>query len=472
MAPITKNRPPTNSLVDFQSLDDEFTIAATTPTGFEKYALSEVKEKLLVTSFDIVQGKIYFKIDRHSIDKLHLLKSVDNLYLVVKHFHEYKYDADKEEELKKIAAIPSEMPWSNVIAFWRLNQTHCTKKDRFLTEKSKEAAAEKKALKKQRDADRKEEAWRKLKPVSGEEDISFRVSAHRVGKKQSITSPEAESKFGGALNDATHWKVDMVNYSVNVNMNLGASSLTILISLTGSSLHRRNISHYGITTLRGTIAYNMARVCKIQPGDIVFDPMCGSGCISIEAAIDWPGTFNIAADNAYPAVQRAANNVKHLNKHGHKLAVDVINWDVTDMPLRTNSVDVIVTDMPFGKRIGSVKDNIKMYPAALTELARIARPGVTRGCFLTRDKRSMGQALNQNVQYWTRTESFFINIGGLKALVYVLKRTKKEFVAKVAPEAAADVVTDVPAAAVPEVAAAPAVVAAGADEPPVVSPCC
>lgn len=30
--------------------------------------------------------------------------------------------------------------------------------------------------------------------------------------------------------------------------------------------------------------------------------------------------------------------------------LDIIQWDICNLPLRTGSVDIVVTDMPFGKR--------------------------------------------------------------------------------------------------------------------------
>lgn len=52
--------------------------------------------------------------------------------------------------------------------------------------------------------------------------------------------------------------------------------------MTKSSLHRRCLLARGPTALRPTIAYNMLRDCKIQPGDIVVDPLCGGGSVPIE----------------------------------------------------------------------------------------------------------------------------------------------------------------------------------------------
>lgn len=54
------------------------------------------------------------------------------------------------------------------------------------------------------------------------------------------------------------------------------------LRVTSESKHRRNIVHFGPTTLRATVCYNLLRLAKPKPGDIIIDPMCGSGSIPIE----------------------------------------------------------------------------------------------------------------------------------------------------------------------------------------------
>ena len=256
-----------------------------------------------------------------------------------------------------------------------------------------------------------------------DDDLSFRVTATRVGKKQSITSPEAERCFGGVLNDVTNWKVDLSNYTMEVLLTLGIDSLMIAVKLTEVSLHHRNITHFGITTLRSTIAFNMVMMCAVQPGDIVIDPMCGCGAIPIEGTSEWKSSYFLAGDNAHPAVVRSISNVNYLNKKSVLHPVDVLKWDATNLPLKTGTVDVFVTALPFGKRVGSQTDNRELYPAVLKELARVSKLSSARACLLTYDKRSIIKALSTVAQMWKVKHSMFINIGGLKAAVHLLQRT-------------------------------------------------
>ena len=60
----------------------------------------------------------------------------------------------------------------------------------------------------------------------------------------------------------------------------------------------------------------------------------------------WPNTFHLAGDNHELAIPRTKANLTALEEtHKKDLKVDVIRWDVCNLPLRTGSVDVVVTDL-------------------------------------------------------------------------------------------------------------------------------
>ncbi|XP_015284083.1 PREDICTED: THUMP domain-containing protein 3-like, partial [Gekko japonicus] len=112
--------------------------------------------------------------------------------------------------------------------------------------------------------------------------LKFRVTCNRAGGNHSFTSNEAARDFGGAVQDFFQWKADMTNFDVEVLLNIHNNEVVVGIALTEESLHRRNITHFGPTTLRSTLAYGMLRLCDPQPADIIIDPMCGTGAIPIE----------------------------------------------------------------------------------------------------------------------------------------------------------------------------------------------
>ena len=88
---------------------------------------------------------------------------------------------------------------------------------------------------------------------------SFRATCYRTGSHHCFQSPTAASHFGGAVHDYFGWNVDLSNYDIEVILCIEDRNVRIGISLTGQSLHRRHITHFGKTTLRPTIAHGMLR---------------------------------------------------------------------------------------------------------------------------------------------------------------------------------------------------------------------
>lgn len=85
-------------------------------------------------------------------------------------------------------------------------------------------------------------------------------------------------------------------------------------------------------------------------------------------------------------------NIEHLeNKAGKGLNLDTVRWDSTSLPLRDQVVDVVITDLPFGRRIGSKADNRVLYYKALLELARVTKVETGRAVLLTYDKKTISK---------------------------------------------------------------------------------
>ncbi|XP_051837531.1 tRNA (guanine(6)-N2)-methyltransferase THUMP3 isoform X1 [Antechinus flavipes] len=456
------------------------TIGATVPTGFEQTAADEVREKLGSQSrISKDRGKIYFDISVESLSKVHSLRSVDNLFVVVQEFRDYQFKETKEDVLKDFEDLAGKLPWSDPLKVWKINTSFKKKKtkrkkltqqntifkekmddgqgdmgdEKQITNHTMEAVLEtienqdgtigetpilaynKKVSEKPSAIENK-----RVNEIPRDEAepqvLKFRVTCNRAGENHSFTSNEAARDFGGAVQDYFKWKADMTNFDVEVLLNVHNNEIVVGIALTEESLHRRNITHFGPTTLRSTLAYGMLRLCSPQPTDIIVDPMCGTGAIPIEGAAEWPNCYHIAGDNNPLAVKRAANNILSLltksqikeSKAFWGLPIDAIQWDICNLPLRTGSVDILVTDMPFGKRIGSKKKNWNLYPSCLQEMSRVCRPGTGRAVLLTQDRKCFSKALSRMGHVWRKVHTVWVNIGGLHAAVYLLKRTSQVFI--------------------------------------------
>lgn len=164
------------------------------------------------------------------------------------------------------------------------------------------------------------------------------------------------------------------------------------------------------------------RLADIQPGDIVCDPMCGGGSIPIEGAVGFKNGYFIGGDFHDLAAERTGNNLKAFDR---KIPADSLQWDATRIPLRDNSIDVLVSDLPFGKRSGSKADNRVLYPQVMLSMARVVRPKTGRAVLLTQDKNSMFKSAGKFNKFWKINRQMYCNIGGLAALVFIMSRTEE-----------------------------------------------
>ena len=111
----------------------------------------------------------------------------------------------------------------------------------------------------------------------------------------------------------------------------------------------------------------------------------------------------------------------------HKPPYDLLQLDVTSLPFRHDSIDVIVSDLPFGRRHGSKKVNSTLYPALLRDMGRVARVGSARAVLLTQDFKSMNLAYDKGRKFWFQKLCSFVKIGNLNCYIYLFLRNDTQF---------------------------------------------
>lgn len=309
------------------------------------------------------------------------LRSVNHVHVLVK-----SIDAVCEEDsrvLEHLRVLPEQLQWDRALEVWGIFNGQLAERE-------------------------------------GGEQVSFRVTCHRSGPQLGFTSMDAAREFGAGIVLRFGWRVNLKSPDIHVVLNMSGRAATVLLSLTDRSQHIRDISHFGPTCLQSTVCYGLLRLAELQPGDVVLDPMCGGGSISIEGSLSWPTTFHIAGDAHELAVPRARANVDAVPGAN---TTDILCWDVTRLPLRTASIDVVVTDLPFGKRSRSSLSNRVLYPRALQEMGRVARPETGRAVLLTADYKTLGRALVES-ELWRRRVTHWVNLGGLRTAIYLLSRTR------------------------------------------------
>jgi tRNA (guanine6-N2)-methyltransferase len=122
-------------------------------------------------------------------------------------------------------------------------------------------------------------------------------------------------------------------------------------------------------SLRPSVAAAMGFLSRPTPEDSIVDPLCGAGTIIIERALLAPFKEASGGDIRKEAVAMAQRNAGAANV---KATWQI--WDASSLPLEAASVNRIITNLPFGKQIGSHENNIKLYNALAPEFERILAP--------------------------------------------------------------------------------------------------
>lgn len=89
--------------------------------------------------------------------------------------------------------------------------------------------------------------------------VTFRVTCTRGGGKHSFSSMDAARYFGAGLARRFGWTVQLKNAELEVLLTIMGEGMTVAIALNQESKYKRNIAHFGPTTLRSTIAYGLLR---------------------------------------------------------------------------------------------------------------------------------------------------------------------------------------------------------------------
>lgn len=191
--------------------------------------------------------------------------------------------------------------------------------------------------------------------------------------------------------------------------------------------------------------------------------MCGSGTIGLELMRYYPSAFSLNGDNEPAETSRTRRNLIEAKERYTLIgttpfkslvegdrwsqgvgpfpagipsqegngALDGVRWDVTNLPLRTASVDVFVTDLPFGHKVGNKVNLALLYPQCMREISRILRPGTGRAVLLTSQHSLTRRVLKGpgSQKAWSNynADPIAINMGGKQPVIYCLQRSEITF---------------------------------------------
>lgn len=147
----------------------------------------------------------------------------------------------------------------------------------------------------------------------------------------------------------------------------------------------------------------------------VLDPFCGSGTMLFERSKIKGFSSLTGTDNQKYAIASAKQN-ETIAKTGAKFVLtDILAYRPE------KRYDEIISNMPFGHRVGSHENNEQLYEGFVKGMQDLLRPKGTAFLF-TNDKNLLRDLLNQNGQYTIKSETVF-NSGNLHPSLFIVEKS-------------------------------------------------
>jgi len=199
---------------------------------------------------------------------------------------------------------------------------------------------------------------------------SFSLTVNFVGKRN-YTTDEIKQICAEAIIARHGWTYTPDDEAADLNVRLFIEHETAVVGvrLGMRPLHRRAYKQEHILgSLKPPVAAALLRLAGVRSGMHVLDPCCGAGTILIEAAA--MGMLAVGGDVAAEALCAARTNVEAAGA-----AVLLQRWDARRLPLADASVDVVISNPPWGRAVDVAADLADFYRALCAEIRRVLKPG-------------------------------------------------------------------------------------------------
>ena len=241
----------------------------------------------------------------------------------------------------------------------------------------------------------------------------FRVTGERTGTHD-YHSPEIAAAAGSGIKARYDWPISMKQYDLQVFVTVQGEHAEVSLRLSPESLGRGGRISHGPASLNSTVAYAMGVLSEPQAGEVFVDPMCGAGTTLLERARLGEAVL-LGGDRFAGPLHMAREN---LDANG--VTAYLAQWNAARLPLAAESVDKIVCNMPWGRRIGSYSNNQWLYREFVCDLVRVLKPE-GKAVLLTLERRLLTHILERHTGLELgRVRA--LALGGLEPAIYEVRR--------------------------------------------------
>lgn len=204
---------------------------------------------------------------------------------------------------------------------------------------------------------------------------SFRVSSKRMGK-HSFDCYDVMRVAGACFEARFGTPVSLKAYTLNIRVDILEDRCLVAIQHTRVALTRRFSRAYSRTvSLKSSMAYALLHIAGIQATSTgrLLDPFCGAGTILLKAAQINPHLDLQGGDWSEPVLEGAVLNVASFGLQ-ERITLRHMDARALNEYWAEESIDYIVTNPPFGLKLGREMDIRRFYGKFLSQAERGLKP--------------------------------------------------------------------------------------------------
>jgi 23S rRNA G2445 N2-methylase RlmL len=194
----------------------------------------------------------------------------------------------------------------------------------------------------------------------------------------------------------------------------GASAVCGLRLSDRTMRHRTYKGEHVPASLRPVVAAAMVRLARVPHHGLLLDPMCGAGTILAERLTTQPKAVVIGGDLDPATMLAAKTNLKPLGQAW------LARWDARRLPLKSDSIDRVACNPPFGRQLGDPEQIASLYRQMVKEADRVLT-AEGRVVILVSDVEALDLAV-KNVK-WKRQERLKLRLLGHPSFLTVWSKS-------------------------------------------------
>lgn len=249
---------------------------------------------------------------------------------------------------------------------------------------------------------------------------TFRVISRLYGRHPYRRQELQTAVERGIRKRYPHWQQVTDNARLEIWVNMLGSQLLCGVRLSDRTMrHRFKKTVEMKAALRPSVAAAMIQLSQPRPDDVFLDPLCGSGTILMERRLSGPYRRLLGSDLLPENVTASQRNVRGMRKEPPS-TFHLFSADAGQLPLVPRSVSKVVTNLPFGRQIGSPQQVDRLYPAFFRELERVLA-GNGRAIVLSSEYEQIKNAVRHCPQLVILT-GYSVAVLGQWGRIYILER--------------------------------------------------